>query len=203
MRSIRCLPEVKKLHPALQHAAYSATTILPGESATEFEKLHKDLVAEFNPDGPSESDIVETMARLLWRKQHLSTFRMADLARRRCDEIKSKIPGDQIDYFPQLSPLELVKKVDPVVRQTAARAAEDQIEKELGELYTLVELGDAATIECLMKDLDVQDRLDAMIEKCIKRLLMVRGVKSLSLAPSSGAPSSGPAKRLAAPSKAA
>jgi hypothetical protein len=32
---------VNKVHPALKHAGYSTTTILPGESAAEFEKLHR------------------------------------------------------------------------------------------------------------------------------------------------------------------
>ena len=31
-----------------------------------------------------------------------------------------------------------------------------------------------------MRDLEVQDRLDAMIDKCLKRLLFLRGLKSIS-----------------------
>jgi len=38
----------------------------------EFEKLHRDLIAE--PNGLFENDIVATMARVLWRKQNLETF---------------------------------------------------------------------------------------------------------------------------------
>ena len=33
--------------PALKHGAYSATAILPGESQAEFEKLHRDTIAEW------------------------------------------------------------------------------------------------------------------------------------------------------------
>ena len=183
----------KKRYPALRHAAYSATTILPGENAAEFEKLHKGLIAEYSPEGPSEEDNISTMAHLIWRKQHLNTFRIADLARSRYDEIRSKILGDPSFLLTSFGPT-----VDPADREAAVRAIENQIKKEVGDAYALVELGDAATVDGLMKDLEVQERLDAMIEKCLKRLLMVRGVKSLSIAPSSG-----PAKRLAAPSKAA
>jgi hypothetical protein len=31
-----------------------------------------------------------------------------------------------------------------------------------------------------MKDLEIIERLDAVVEKCVKRLLTVRGVKSLA-----------------------
>ena len=88
----------KKLHPALKHAGYSALSVLPGEDVAEFEKLHRDVIAEYTPNGVSENDIVATMARVLWRKQNLPTFRIAELARRRCDQIRSKIPHDEYEY---------------------------------------------------------------------------------------------------------
>jgi hypothetical protein len=51
-------------------------------------------------------------------------------------------------------------------------------------------MGEAATIEGLVKELEVHDRLDAMIDRCIKRLLMARGLKSMSISshPVSGEP---------------
>jgi hypothetical protein len=86
---------VKKRHPALKHGGYSATTILPGENAAEFEELHKKLIAEWAPNGVLEDDIVATMARLLWRKQNLATFRIAELVRGRCQQITHElVPQD-------------------------------------------------------------------------------------------------------------
>jgi hypothetical protein len=41
--------------------------------------------------------------------------------------------------------------------------------KELGDAYELAEMGEKATIEGLMKVLGVQDRLEAMFDKCLKR----------------------------------
>jgi hypothetical protein len=70
------------------------------------------------------------------------------------------------------------------------QAAEDQGRKELGELYALVEMGEEATVNCLMKDLDVQERLDAMIDRCLERLLMVRGLKSMLIGSTSASPKS-------------
>ncbi len=187
---------VKKLHPALKHAGYSATSVLPGESAAEFEKLHQELIAELAPDGALENDIVATMARLVWRKRNLMTFRIAELARDRCVQIRSKIPQDEAI----LKSFEPFKIVDPAVREAATRAAEHQIRTELGETYELVELGEAATVDRLMKDLEVQDRLDAMIDKCLKRLLFLRGLKSISI---SSISASAPSRRLTGPSIAA
>jgi hypothetical protein len=82
--------QVKKV---LKHAGYAATALLPGENPADFEKLHQDLIAELKPDGPLEDDIVARMARLVWRKQNLATFRMAELARDRCEKlIREKRP---------------------------------------------------------------------------------------------------------------
>jgi hypothetical protein len=39
----------KKHHSALKHGGYSALGLLPGESPTEFEQLHKRVIEEFAP----------------------------------------------------------------------------------------------------------------------------------------------------------
>ena len=70
-------------HPALKHGAYSATAVLPGESRAEFEKLHRDLIAEYAPSGVSEDNIVTNMARFIWRNQNLLTLRISERARGR------------------------------------------------------------------------------------------------------------------------
>ena len=70
---------VKKLHPALKHAGYAATSMLPGENAAEFEKLHQGLIAELTPNGALEDDIVATVAHLLWRKKILQRFELRSL----------------------------------------------------------------------------------------------------------------------------
>jgi hypothetical protein len=84
------------------------------------------------------------------------------------------------------------------VREAAFRTAVDQARKELGDAYGLVEIGEIAGVDHLMKDLAVQDRLDAMIDRCLKRLLFLRGLKSIS-----SASTLAPRERLAGPSKAA
>jgi hypothetical protein len=188
---------VKKLHPALKHAGYSTTGILPGEDAAEFEKLHRDLIAELVPNGVLEDDIVATIAHLLWRKQNLATFRIAELARSRRNRIFYGILPEAEPIFP-LMDSGFSKEIDPAERAEASRAADDQARRELGEAFELTEISDTATVDCLIKDLEVQDRLDATIDKYLKRLLFLRGLKSISITSSSA-----PSKRLAGRSNAA
>jgi hypothetical protein len=178
---------IDRLHPAVKHGAYSATAVLPGESRAEFEKLHRDLIAECAPSGVLEDDIVMTIARLVWRKQNLTTLRIAKLAELRRGAIRSE-KLDTVFYRP----------ADPVKHEEQIQAAEDQARKELGETYELSKVGEAATFDGLTKELEIQERLDAAIARCIKQLLMVRGVKSVTAAPPSEIP-----KRITGPSKAA
>jgi hypothetical protein len=176
------MPVIKKSHSALKHGGYAATALLPGESAADFEKLHQDLIAENTPKGVLENDIVATMAGLLWRKRNLPTCRKADFARRRYRQIiKENVP-------PEPFPSPALDEVDPAVREEANRAAEDLARKELGATFELVEIGEIATVDYIMNDFEVQARLDAMIDKCLKRLLFARGVKSMSATPFSAPP---------------
>jgi hypothetical protein len=171
------LVRVKKIHPALKHAGYSATTLLPGEDSAAFEELHRALIAEFTPVGALEEDIIADMARLTWRKQNLATFRVAKLARKRSAQIAlEKVPPTYLDAYHADREEE---------EREGYQAAEEQARQELGDIHELIDVGEPATIKGLMKELDIKERLDAMIYKCLKQLLAVRGVKSLSPASSS------------------
>jgi hypothetical protein len=87
---------------------------------------------------------------------------------------------------------------DPAEVARGEEAATDQARSELGDMYELAEIGEIATIDQLMKELAVEERLDAMIDKCLKRLLFVRGLKSIS-----SSSSSAPLPLIQGPSKAA
>ncbi len=162
---------------ALKHGAYSGTTLLPGEDSAAFKKLHSQVVADLAPTGPLEDDIVESIARLLWRKQNLSTYRLAMLAKNRVSAIDYEIIPQSDDRLLQWA---LPDTRDPEKVRAARQIADEQARKELGPLLQLVEMGDDVTIERLLEELSVVDRLDGMIDRCLKRLLMVRGVKSMS-----------------------
>jgi hypothetical protein len=96
---------VKKHHPALKHAGYSAIGLLPGEDPVAFAKLHQGLRAEHCPDGPLEEDTVRDIARYMWRKRNLAIFRIAEAARERNATIRSEmIPSTKPPiYWPDLA----------------------------------------------------------------------------------------------------
>jgi hypothetical protein len=170
--------QVKKVHSALKHGAYSATALLPGEDQAAFRELHQKIIAELVPVGALEDDIVATIARLLWRKQNLATLRIAAVAREHDDRIRARRLSFRTEAFLDID------DVTPAQREAAVQAAEEQARNELGDRYALVEIGETATVERLLQDLRVEERLDATIDKCLKRLLFLRGVKSLSTATS-------------------
>lgn len=136
-------------------------------------------------NGALEHDIVTTLTRLIWRKQNLSTYDLAREARERVAIIRHAAGPKWVPSSPE------ARRADEQIK-AAQEAAEDLAEKELAEHWELIELGNVVTPDYLLKELSVVDRLDGMIDKCLKRLLMVRGVKSMTIHPSD-------AKALTAP----
>jgi hypothetical protein len=211
----RSMPvRVKKIHPALKHGGYAATVLLPGESIDEFEKLRRDLIANFTADGALEGDIVEDLAGRLWRKQNRATFRAAEVARQHYNAIVSrefdKLRASDLteeeedeekfvfEWYGITEEKEIRRKAMLAEREKAIRAADDIARNELGDLYELAKMADTVTVACLMEDLAVEERLDAAIDKCLKRLLSVKGLKSISASSSSAPPN-----RITGPSEAA
>jgi len=206
------LTQVKKTHPALKHAGYSATTILPGEDSAAFEKRHRELIAELLPNGALEHDVVETIARLVWRKQNLATFRLAELARKHRDAIRYEHVATVDKKYgpdPMLAILDRGarakrQEAEDAERKAAVETADRQARKDLGETYELAEIGEPTTVDRLLQELGVEERLDAMIDKCLKRLLFLRGLKSLATASSSAPPQPiAEPKRIPGPTRAA
>ena len=186
-----------RIPPALKHAAYSATAVLPGESRAAFEKLHRDLIAELNPSGVLEDDIIADMARLVWRKQNLGTLRIAERAQKSWSDTVTPIHEYYDDLRLGITVEELDQEQEEQEREEI-QVAQDRVRKELGDTFELVEIGDAATFGGLTEELDVKERLDAAIARCLKQLLLVRGVKSVAATPAATSP-----KRALAPPKAA
>src|SRR5262249_53967685 len=100
-----------------------------------------------------EEDIVADVARLFWREGKLATRRISELAKARRKQIcslKSIVWGNE------------------------------QTRPKLRDIHEINEIWEKGTPDGLMKELDLVDRLQGMINRCLKQLLMVHGVKSLS-----------------------
>jgi hypothetical protein len=139
--------------------------ILPGEDRAEFEELYRGLITELRPDGPLEDGVVANLALLLWRKQNLAIYRKAEIARRLCNARGA------------YSEMDVAAKCASEVQTLQQRSRE-----VLGDAYELVAAGEIATPSRLEEELRLQANLDAHIDRCLKRLLHVRGIKSLSTA---------------------
>jgi hypothetical protein len=159
----------RKIPPALKHAAYSATTLLPGEDSASFEKLHRALIAEFKPAGALEENIVGEMAHLLWRRQNLAIFRIAEGSRARREQIKNEAEAiirehPAFQYYRDADE-DKRKRIDALLEEARERrqSAEKQAREELGDYFALTDIGEPATIEGLVKELDVKERLDSLL----------------------------------------
>jgi hypothetical protein len=65
---------------ALRHGVLSRYTVLPWEDAEEYSSVLASLVAEHQPQGPTEEHLVEELAGVFWRKRRL---RLAEAAAHR------------------------------------------------------------------------------------------------------------------------
>jgi hypothetical protein len=59
---------------ALKHGAFSDMVILPEEDPNELKELLAALIDEWDPQGPTEIDKVESIARGMWRKRRFSRY---------------------------------------------------------------------------------------------------------------------------------
>ena len=61
----------KKSGNALKHGIYSQEVLLPGEKPRDYALLRARLYDEWNPEGPTEEELVERLAALLWKRRRL------------------------------------------------------------------------------------------------------------------------------------
>jgi len=66
---------------ALKHGAFSQALILPGEDPNDLQELLTALRDEWNPEGPSENDKIESIAICMWRKRRFRTYLRNSLAK--------------------------------------------------------------------------------------------------------------------------
>ena len=171
-----------EVHPALRHGAYSGLALLPGESEAGFRKLRDGLYAEYKPNTPSLRYAVDDMTRYMWRLHHLYIYRFGEEARRRLQKTSAEFVAQAQSEFMLLSSRRV---------HEAKVAAEERARDELTSAWTLVELGDVLTFDYLTRELEIAERLERAIERCIKRIVLTRGVHSLTPSLSSSQSSKG------------
>jgi hypothetical protein len=78
-REVMKMAKLKNLN-ALKHGVYSHLKLLPEESCEEFEQLHRDVYAEFDPQGPVQESKADSIApepvakgpvgEVVWRNEY-------------------------------------------------------------------------------------------------------------------------------------
>jgi hypothetical protein len=197
-----------RMPSATKHGAYRMG-LLPGEDPAEFEKLHSDLVADFPLSGALAEDIVWTLTRLVWRKNHVDTARVAQRAWNRYRAIVSTQVSTQRQEIIARQQIErkelglsytesLHQELSPEAEKDLRKAAENEAREELGDDYKFIEAGADVTLKAVMENFESEARIDSMIDACVKRLLHLAGFKSLLSSTSSGALLPRPADKKAA-----
>jgi hypothetical protein len=154
--------------------------LLPGEDRAAFEELHRALVAEYSPVGVSEEDVVWTMTHIIWRKNHMRTVRAAKRAWDLYRRIESRHRAEMAEKM-RMSSQGFSDEFPPKAREKLREAVEKEARQELGDDYKFIEAGEDGIIE----QFEVISRLDSMLDVCVKRLLLIRGWKSVSSSTSS------------------
>jgi hypothetical protein len=172
--------KTNRIPPALKHGCYSGLTLLPTEDQTAFDKLHRDLIDEYHPEGRSEEMIIAKLAHLMWRSENLAIYRFAEHARDLHSSIYSKLHPPSKWEMPLMIQPE-VETRSPEELKTLRKEADQQVQRELGPALELVEIGSVAEPDHLLAEMSLIERLEGMIARCLKQLLLVRGVKSMSL----------------------
>jgi hypothetical protein len=166
-----------RIPPALRHGCYSGLGLLPTEDPVAFEKMRRDIIAEYRPSGRSEEIVVRNLADFMWRRENLVTYRLAHHARSREYVIYSVLqPRSLLDTNLGFEP----ETRGPEELKALRDEADQRAQRELAPVQELIDIGKAATPDELLKDLELFDRLDAAIARCLKQLLLMRGVKSIS-----------------------
>jgi hypothetical protein len=162
----------KRVSPSLKHGAYSQAWLLPGEDPDEFEELHRGLIAEFGPNGRFEEETVASIARLMWRRQNVAMFEIGQLATyvAHFEKAAAQQIGEPPDSKEDAQMISDVEKIIEENRRTHKAKESDQ-EKAGAKLLSVFK---TLALNRLMKELEVEERLDGMIDRLIKRLLFVR-----------------------------
>jgi hypothetical protein len=170
----------------LEAWGYSNLDVLPGEDPQEFERLHQSLIDEYMPSGPSECDMVMSLARYMWRKSRLTIYAHAAAVRKdwgdafagaseiatdaALDErlhstltrLKTQIPvqielaKSEKELLPQI--LEVNKNLSAILN--VDKKEEIQMRRRADAELELARLGDQITVEKLIEEIDLDERLD-------------------------------------------
>jgi hypothetical protein len=63
---------------ALKHGGFSSMELFPWENSAEYERLCRDLIEQYQPQGPLQEDCIGTIVSCIWRKRRVQEKRRFD-----------------------------------------------------------------------------------------------------------------------------
>jgi hypothetical protein len=172
---------------AWKHGGYSNLGVLPGESAQVFKRLQQSLIDELEPSDPTECDAVLSLAKCMWRKSRLAIYGQITTARTKANDVDPLQKA--LDAFKAARskrnsdppPPAAQKSLTPPEEQ--GLPAEERREHDLTQEDTLeqhlMKLGEQITPEKLIEEIELAVRLDARIDRLLKRLFQLKAAKQM------------------------
>jgi len=196
-----------KKRNALKHGANAKEVMLWSERYEDYEALRADLYLEFTPSGSTEEYLVRTLLDLRWRRRRLDCHEQITI-QKRLDEIRevnenSRHVENLRSFASEFNEADSVEKVETILSRLSPlysntirgrwplQAGEDtntwgpKIAKGLlswkpaprhEQADEFVEIVDLEEFDMALARIE---RLDAMIERTIKRLMQIKTMKQM------------------------
>ena len=192
---------------ALKHGANAREVMFWSENYEDYEALRTELYLEFSPSGSTEEHLVQTLVDLRWRRQRLNCYERITI-QKRLDQIREKNETSQhienlrsfATEFNEATDVEKVEALlatfSPFYSNTVRDRWPLQTDKDPSTWGRKIAKGLLAWIPptrheqadefLAMVDLETVDmalarleRLDAMIDRTIKRLMQLKTMKQM------------------------
>src|ERR1700730_4878631 len=204
---LRALPMANKKRNALKHGASAREVMLWSERYQDYEALRDGLYQEFNPSGSTEEYLVRTLLDLRWRRRRLECHEQI-VIQQRLDEVhKENEYGHHVDNLRSFAPEfgqatsveqveEALARLSPIYRNTIQNKwpfnTGDDPQKWGPKIAEGLLAWKPATrhegADEFIKVLDLDEfdmalarieRLDAQIDRTIKRLMQLKTMKQM------------------------
>ena len=159
---------------AIKHGAYSELVMLPGEDPAAFAALKQSLFDEYKPSGPSEKSTMTSIAKTLWQLQRLGLYEHVQYLKAR-----GTPPSSSNEKTPMAEAIAKLMAARGPVRKSPPVPTVSEPPKEKSNDELLLELGNFATVGHLDKELEVEMKLLAKLDRLLKRYFQIRAMKPL------------------------
>ena len=196
-------------HNALKHGVFVRELFILDENQKDFNDLHNGCIKELKPSGAMEEEVVLAIAKYMWRKRRVDRLFIQEakrLGQHPAIEDLNKV--SYIDKFIEVGlPCSFVSRIVNQLPETVRlkiqklpRAKNEfddewirQVKNQLRrskvaiahplsvqpEDSTLLALAASAIRELTAKQVELEDRLDMMIDKALKRLATLKAFKQV------------------------